>query len=46
MVEGLDRIPAHEPEDGRNYTNPGDTANLSKVEHSKNVKAIKPRNRA
>lgn len=44
MVEELDGIPAHKPEDGGNYTNPDDSVNLFKLGHSQNVKEIKPRN--
>lgn len=44
MAEGLDGIPAHKPEDGRDYTSPDDNVNLFKVGDSKNVKVIKLRN--
>ncbi|PKU44487.1 hypothetical protein llap_5210 [Limosa lapponica baueri] len=38
MVEGLDGIPVHKSEDGRDYTtSPDDTVNLFKVEVSNNV---------
>lgn len=46
MVEGLDRIPVHKPEDGKDYTSPGDTVNLFKVDVLNNVKVIKLRNTA
>lgn len=46
MVEGLGGIPAHKPEDGRNYTSLDDTVNLFKVGNFQNVKVIKPRNTA
>ncbi|CAN0034736.1 unnamed protein product, partial [Bubo scandiacus] len=36
MAEGLDRIPVHKPEDGRDYTSLDDTVNLFKVEVSNN----------